>query len=330
MSSTVSSNGYNILLQSSFYNQQAGRFIYPFRPVRELTDMEIAIINFSFYNSFFNISANIGNNTIPFTVPNFSLGADMVTQQQDALVLPDGFYSESDMQAALEAYCLQRGYYLYNPTTSTNIFFMEIKANPIRYLTQITLAYLPTEAEMVALGWTNPSTAPTKFVLNPAGGTQHYTPSITVIFNANSYQGTQIPITSMGTLLGFTTTTVAGPFGPDTGAYATLVPQVVFGTVAPEINPTTSIIIRCNMICSRIGNPTDMLAQVPIGSPFGAIDEFRVNYAVFNDVVNDKYSALEIYFQDQRGIPVTFFDPAVNMTVQIKPRSYRPNTQQHF
>ncbi len=311
----MSSTTVNILLPSKYYDKVSGRIVYNFAPNVRFTDQEIAVTDASFYNSFPNVTAAMQNNVIPYTIPIFT-GPNAVTFVNDSVTLADGFYSETDLNFALQQDFLAKKYYLLDPANKP-IFFAAIVPNLITYSTDLKMFYLPTQADIAALGWTIPVGSPfTGVGLN--SGNQHYTTSLTITFNPGfTPSGSQL--ISMATLLGFPSTTVTPIQGPSVAPF-TQTPFVVSSTVAPEINPVTSVIIQCNMINVAIANPVNMLKLIPVTAAFGSINHFEANFPLFSNVVDNNYHFLQLSFLDQNLNPIKFFDPAVNFTVQIRKR----------
>ena len=294
-----------LLLNQPMYNAQTGRIVYQYPGAQKLSNQEVALVSMTYYNSFPNISAKLGNNVINFMIPSWPGG--VYTPIYDSVTLKDGFYNISDINFALWNYFTTQGYYLYDPVSKNNVYFIQILTNSVTYSTQVNLFYLPNTTEFGILGWTNPSGV---IVLNPAStGNCFATGSLTI--NA-----------ALGTTLGF----VAQTLGPDAVPDWTLTPVSSLGTLAPAINPVTSLIVRCNLVCARIGQPIDMIAQVPLVSAFGSIDQFQAPYPVFSDVVNDTYATVEVYFMDQNYNIIYFYDPELTVTLELRDKPAKAPT----
>jgi hypothetical protein len=295
----------NLLFTQDTYDTQQGTMTYTFPFPQRFSNSEVALLNMTYYNCFFNITAAKGNNTIPFQIPQLVGG--VMTLVTDTLVLEDGFYAVSDLNNALWSYFTYKGYYLYNPANGQNVYFASIIVNTVTYLCELHTFLLPTAADLTTPGnpayqWQQPANG--SLVLNT--GSTHYSTTLTIT-------------AAVAPLLGFdfTVTTAANT---QMGTY-TLSPYVVFGDIAPAINPVTSVIMRCNLINARAGNPVDMIAQIPLVSAFGSIDQYQAQFPTFSDVVDGLYSTVVLSFMDQNKNPLKFFDPELTVTLQVRKSS---------
>ena len=289
-----------LLLTQPMYNAKTGRMVYTYPSAQRLTNQEVALVSMTYYNSFPNVSVTLQNNTIQFDIPSWT--GTTYTPISDTLVLATGFYSIQDINLALWNYFVLRGYYLYDPVSKNNIYFLQMLVNAVTYSTQVNQFFVPDVGELATLGWTNPAGVIT-LRPTPLAGNPFYTPTITIS-------------PGMGNLTGIN----AGTLTHATSPTWTLSPVVTLGTKAPAINPVTSVIVRCNLINATIGQPTDMVAQVPLVSAYGAVDQFQAPYPVFSNVVNALYSTVEVYFMDQNLNVLFFFDPELTVTLELRDR----------
>lgn len=286
------------------YNPQSGKIVYTLPSPMRFSDCEISLISSTYYNSFKNISATLGNNVISGHLPSGTTAGTLVAW---SMTLADGFYSISDMNNALWNYFVLNGLYLYSSAANSNIYFAQIIVNPATYVVQLQTFLVPSAAQAVTLGWTQPAGG--ALVLSTSG-TNYYAGDITITANLGLVLG--IPG-------GCTTTSwnqAAWSNQPGGANVNPILPYV--GTLAPALNPVTSLIVRCNLVCARIGNPVDMLCQIPLVSSYGAVDQFQASYPTFAPVVTAKYSTIELSFMDQNLNTLYFFDPELTFTLQIK------------
>lgn len=292
----------NILFTQNNYETSTGKLVYSVPGQLPIAKSEVALTNFSFYNSFFNISATIGNNVLSFNHPINTAG----TLQNNTLVLADGFYSIGDINNALQLRLVQLGLYLIDPSSGRNIYFLELVVNATRYCTQWNTYYLPTEAQRVTLGWTIPTSGVTVMTLS------------TTASNSPRFLGLLFSST-LNSLLGLTgveitpsiSTTLVTP-------WRNAPAQIGLGTLAPQINRVVSIIVRCSLVNNASSNPVDMLAQVPVSSAFGALTKFDAAFPTFTDAMTGSFNQIVLSFLDQNLRPLIFFDPEITATVQIR------------
>jgi hypothetical protein len=105
-------SSYSILLNSVKFDGN-NKMIYLFPQPLELKNKEVCLVNFSFYNCFFNISAALANNSITISFPVFT--TDVVyTMTNYTHVFSDGFYSIEDINASLQNFFIAKNLYLHD------------------------------------------------------------------------------------------------------------------------------------------------------------------------------------------------------------------------
>jgi hypothetical protein len=88
-----------ILFRSSNFDGNS-KLIYELPGGMSLKGKKVGLQGFSFYNSFFNISSTLGNNTITFKFPNYS-AANVYTMKSFVWTISDGFYTWVQFNDAL-------------------------------------------------------------------------------------------------------------------------------------------------------------------------------------------------------------------------------------
>jgi hypothetical protein len=104
---------------------------------------ECALKSLTLHYSWPNVSAAMRNNQLPFKYENVNY----------SVVLDDGIWNFSDIQAYLEQVMMQYGLYLVN-AAGVNVFFISLVANPVLYSLSLTITPVPTA---LPTGWTNPA-----------------------------------------------------------------------------------------------------------------------------------------------------------------------------
>jgi len=213
-----------IILNSSNFVQASGNtFQYNF-PVSTKFPIgsQVAVSSLAVYNSTFNIQASRGNNNITISW----LGTLY------SLTFPDSYMSASDINYAIQYFCIQNNLYMTASSGSTNVYFVEIVQNAVRYALQLNCYAIPTAAQATALG----------YVL-PAGATWSL-PSATAA----------TPLVSFNAVFGALIGQPAGTFP----SVAQATNYSIISTITPIISPVNSYILTCSMINSNLSIPSDV------------------------------------------------------------------------
>ena len=295
-------SGSLILINQSNYDPTTGVCTYKFPSPYKAENEEVALVTASFYNSFYNVSAALGNNKYKFTFPVWSGGTYVDTDY--LCLLSDGYYTFEQLNYAFENFFIANKLYATNSGSSgSNVYFYTLLVNDSLYGIQLTSFYLPTTAQATTLGWVLPAGAPQIF--NNVDNRMLY-PQLTL--NGSS--------TYLGIPDGVYPSTVTASTSP-TYLYQAF---SYVGPNAPQVDNVTSVILRLNMINnSAIGNPVDMLAQIPVTGGFGAINNSQINYPLFSSIGNTSYTELKLSFMDQNQNLIRFKDTSLAFTLFIKP-----------
>lgn len=295
-----------ILLNSSNYDAATGKLRYSFPTNQQLSNKEVAMSAASFYNSFFNISMAKGNNTITFNFPSFT-AANVYTMVPYVMTFQDGFYSFNDINYAIQNFCIEKNLYLYDPATKKNVYFVAVTVNAVQYKCSISVALIPTATQQTGMSWTIPGVPSGGAIVNPGAGTNAVSPTISIAAALGAVLGI-----GAGTYPATSVVSGAGTYNPN--------PTVTPGTLAPAINPVNAVIVRCNLVNnSAFGYPVDMLAQIPMTSSFGAVNQFIAPAPIFTPVGTSHYQAVELSFMDDNLAQLFFYDPDMSFTLELRP-----------
>jgi hypothetical protein len=241
----------------------------------------IGVSNRSIYNSIQNITKKRGNNVVTLNW----LETDYV------FTFEDGYYSVSDINAFFQNQCILNGLYVTANSGADNVYFFELVVNSIRYATSLNFYQIPTDAEATSLGYSKPSNATWSYPVSAV------TPSLT--FNQ-----------PFGNLIGQTF-----------GKYPPILQSSniqYLSTSTPVISPVDSLILTCNLINSKYSVPNNILFTVPITSTLGAIIQPNISSIIFNDILPQNFSTLEITIFDQLFNPVVLLDKELTLTLVIQ------------
>ena len=118
------------------FRRKNNTLVYNFPSSVDLTGAEIAISNITMYYSWQNISAELNNNTFSYV---WVLGAVPTTF---TVVIPDGQYEISDINAYFQFFMIQQGQYLVDDT-GDNVYYAEMVVNPTLYAVQVNTFAVP-------------------------------------------------------------------------------------------------------------------------------------------------------------------------------------------
>ena len=273
-----------IMINSSHYISGSGNtFTYNlptnYRPKNEL----VGLASMSIYNNTFNVTAQRGNNTI-------TIYWNANTTTTYTLTLSNGYYSCSDLNYALQNFCILNNLYVTN-SSGQYVYFLELVQNNALYALEINSYYLPTSAMATTLGYTIPSGATWSFpsVLK--------TPQIS--FNS-----------AFGSLLGFSAGTY--PSAVLTSNYQ------ITSTQSPVISPINSYIVCCNFINNPLSIPNNALYTLPLTGSLGQLVVSPSSQIVFQSIANNSYNQVIIQLYDQLYNQLVLNDTEITITLAIK------------
>jgi hypothetical protein len=222
----------------------------------------IGVSNISIYNSVQNITQKRGNNVVTLNW----LGTDNI------FTFPDGYYSVSDINFFFQNQCILNGLCVTANSGADNVCFFELVINSIRYATSLNFYAIPTDAQAINLKYSKPSNATWSYPVSPT------TPSLT--FGQ-----------SFGNLIGQT----FGKYPPITQSSNIQ----YLSTSTPVISPVDSLILTCNLVNSKYSVSNNILFSVAITTALGTIIQPSISSIVFNDILPQNFSTLEITIFDQ-------------------------------
>ena len=251
-----------ITINSSHWNSVRNAFVHNLRGQMVCpSDIDsIAISTCSFYNSTFNISAEIRNNTITLGW----LGTNY------KITIPDGFYSATDIDSYFQRFCYSNNLYAIN-TSGSPIYFIQCQTNSQRYKISLNFYYIPNNCNATALRYSQPTTPGWTYP------TTNTCPTLTIS-------------AEFGALIGL----AAGIYG------AGSVNNRNLSTITPNISPINSYVFCCNLLNNPYSVPLpNIFYTVPLSAPFGSIVEDKQPALVWNDISASTYQTIELQLFDQ-------------------------------
>lgn len=254
------------------------RFKYRFPSTNKFEKDQIAVSNVYINFSWFNVTSQNNNNSFQYI---WTDGSGTTTHD---VVLPDGAYEVSTINAYLQFVMLNNGHYLVDDN-GDYIWYLEIVTNPTYY--SVELKSYPLVTALPA-GWSNPAS-----IVFPATAS---TPQFV------------IPNTDITTLLGFPAGTY--PSAVQATTYNILSPN------SPQIQVVQSVIILCSLLNNTLALPNTIIYSFTTGTrSFGQLISFSVPELVFTDIQDGFYDQFEIQFVDQNFKPLAIRD--TNLVVQL-------------
>jgi hypothetical protein len=198
-------------------------------------NVECPVQSISLFNSEYNIdSSAFANNSFQIQVPTSA------SVQNYLIVLPDGYYLYADINRMIQAKLVEVGAYLIN-ATGDNFFYIQPTENSVNYSAQ--LDFSPTPITLPA-SWTRPATG---LYSTGKGGMPTSTRTLRLIIDNVEF----------GKVLGLSAATY--PAALQTTA------SVQLSNIIPQIHPSSSFVVRCDLIKNDNVISGDILAAFDRG-----------------------------------------------------------------
>ena len=272
------------------YNFIKGSFTIP-------EDSEMCVSQIVIPYSWNNISTSYYSNaTIQYIFPYSA-----TTTKTYTVVLPDGFYTTSDINNFLQGYMILQNQYLIETSTGNNVYYIQLISNPTYYSNQILTFSIPTS---LPTGYTAPSLG-FNYV---SGGTNYgfpttaYTPQVVIP-----------TFPSIGSILGIP----AGTYPPTHQTSNYSIASYQKGLI-PNATPVNSIIVMCDKVNNPCAMPSIILDSFSINASFGSNITYTPSYEKWIDILEGTYNALTITLTDQNYNTLNAQDPNVLISLLIR------------
>jgi len=254
-----------------------------------LKDEYIAVQQISLYNSVFNISSALNNNSFSYTwIDGLTYSVVMTASGIHLSLSQLNSYFQSVMIA-------NKHYYT---SAGQNVYLMEILVNQSAYAYQIN-CFATSVAIAAANTWAIPAGATW---VNP-------TNSIVPMVN--------IPNTNIQDLLGFDagsypSTVIAGVPPAQTQTPVVSSPYSVLSQSAPQIEPQTTYIGLCSLVSNELVIPNETIVSItPVNVIFGGLFNVQFSGLAYNKVDDGTYTNFTFSFVDDLGQQIQFQDPNI-------------------
>jgi len=265
------------------------RLVYTFPQAKQFKDNSIVLDGLALFYSWFNISAKYGNNQFSYNWFN-STGTGYTTYD---IIIPDGFYDARAINAFIQSVFITNKHYVTSSITNKQTFLLEIIENSTFYSIQMN-SYAINQAYLTSQNWVIPSGATWTVgatILQPQ-----------FVINSNAFRD----------IAGFASGSYPPINSPTTGViYSSL------SSVCPQVSPVNSLIVRCNLVSSIYGIPTDVLTSCHINGNWGEIISFNPSNANPIKIRDGIYDRIEITICDQNFNDIAIIDPSMVIRLLI-------------
>jgi len=258
-------------------------FEYNFPNSINFKNQELALIQASLYYTWFNISDELSNRTFSY---QYVVGTTTNTR---TITLPEGLYEITDINKYLQYDFIDAGLYLID-SNGDYVYYAEFLINTVLNSVDINTYAVPTS---LPAGYT----APANWVGYP---TTTYNPNIRMASNFNQIVGYASDFES----------------GLSSGVGTTL---TFNSSVAPNVNPNSSVLVECNLIDNPFGNPAGIIYAIVPTVGVGSLINVQPPEYAFNNIKDGVYNSLRIRLLNKTTLtPLTIQDGEITLILGIK------------
>jgi hypothetical protein len=229
--------------------------------------------------------------TVQFTGTNTTPAkADATIYKKYHVVLPEGFYTTTSLNAYLQNFSIENGLYLIENSTQNYIYYISVVYNVTYYANQVVLKTVPTS---LPSGFTAPG--------NWAGyATSARTPYVEILSDND-----------FGKFLGFK----AGNIGFNkTSNYSENSP------IAPLGSNVNSLVIKCNLVNNNVSSQTDIVDSFAINGTFGSNLNFNNNIEKWIRLNAGRYYSFIVSIVDEKMRDIQILDNNILINFIIRTR----------
>lgn len=315
MSTNITLNSSNIANK----NHGNNKLTYTFPSVQEFSEGDIVTVSqMSLYFSWFNISAKYNNNKLNYTW--WDLEGKLT--KTNTITFPDGFYSIQTMYEYIQKVMVRNGHYLIvKDSTSPNdgqfMYLFELRSNSTFYSIEIVLSSISTSFDLGS-GLKTSST----ILTIPSGDAGDW--GLPATFQTISID---FPNNNFGDLLGFRAgTSVFEDLSALDPLTATNAKYNYFNELPPQMMPSSSYLLSCNLIDNSMAIPSNILHSfgIPPGVGFGDQILASSGFDIYSPIKPGKYSNIQLSILDQNFDPLEILDSSMLITLSIKKHKATP------
>lgn len=253
----------------------------------DLNDYDCSLGTSYMYNSVYNISTFLNNNSFTIIHPK-NAGSDTIS-----VTLPDGGYNISDLNSYLQYILIQNGKYIVNNTTGQNTYYCAFVLSPTSYQVQFISYVLPSS---LPAGYSNPGG-----MTFPAAANQ--VPQLTVL-STNNFKD----------IIGFSPATYPS-------SSTSTVTVTSSSNYVPNVNPISAIQFRLSCLLNNFSSNSQLLHVGTFsGSAIGELVNMSPVYPSYVPC-QGTHKTLTLSFYDQLGRPLGLLDPNIVVKIVFKKKS---------
>jgi hypothetical protein len=269
------------------YNFIGGCFSVP-------DDYEVMLSSAQIPYSMFNITAAYNNNAFNFYFPT---GAGATTYTTYNIIIPDGFYTISDLNSYMQQYAISNGLYLIDNNGNNVYYTPAFYLNVVNYAIQILLYAVPRS---LPTGWTQPTNW-----IGYSTYTSDRTPYIQIL-STNTFNN----------YIGFIAGNYppAAPTTPQTTNYS-----ILSNKKPPIASIVNSIVVHCSLVNNSVVSPSDILDAFQISNvSFGSNINYAPTVEKYVKLTKGSYSSMILYLTDQNNNPIVLLDNNILLTLLFR------------
>jgi len=266
---------------------------------------KIAVSQLALNFSWFNISAKYRNNF--FQYKWFNSSSELETFD---VHIEDGYYTVDTLYEVFQFEMIKNKHYLVDPGGNP-VYFFEIKSSATFYALYFRLYSVGRMMTFDGLSYdiTNPTSASDYRIAGdwlPPMGTDTYECGQIIIPSNNNF-GAFVGFSS-GQTISFDTTTDTIQEKYDK-----------FSDTVPNLDPSSSYIMTCNMVKNELSAPDNILYTFSIsGSDVSFGDTVTPVHEIVYSLINPgTYKEIDIAFYDENFEALSIIDPAMLLTLSI-------------
>lgn len=288
-----------ILNRTHITNSSNSRLTYHFPSSVEFEEGDtLAVSHLSLYYSWFNITAENNNNK--FYYKWWDMSGNLTVLEE--VVIADGYYNIEALYEYLQRHMVSKGHYLETLDGNNYMYMIDLMTNSTYYSVVVRLNSISEQYDG-GLGL-SPTT---DFFRNPTTWklpVNFETPEFIIPSNNN-----------FGKLLGFSPKTLSvdlsNPIPNIQGKYD------FSNDIVPQIEPSSSFIITCNLINNEFTNPNNVLYAFTLSqSSFGSQINPK-NDVVYSKIKKGKYNTIDLVIYDQNFKEMKIKDPEMLIVLSI-------------
>lgn len=251
-------------------------------------NVEAAIQSISLFNSEYNIDSVFDNKSFSLEVPTAA------TVSVIPVSLPDGYYSYADINRVIQTTLVNAGAHLID-ADGNNVFYIQLVENSVYYSAQLDFSATPISLPAT---FTRPATG-----LYSAGGSGLPTTTRVPRLIINNPE--------FGKVLGLT-------LGTYPSASATVASSQLSNSI-PQIHPSSSYVVRCDLIKNDYVVSGDIIAAFDRGdAAIGQLINYKPSQYAWINCHSGPRASITISIYNQDDTPVHFRDTSVSIMLLLR------------